>query len=642
MITLRRRWGDQAVRHAEMVAAQAIRQAETLNESLLNALSDEVAVIDVSGRIVAVNDAWKRLATSNGDPKLGNVEVGRNYLDVWRGPAEVGAELAEEALRGIEGVLNGTAAQFSLEYACPSRTERRWLLLTATPLLTDVRGAVISQRDITEVRMARDALNLGAGMRPGEQSQLFLPTLTRNLATALNVRHAFVAELIDEESRTVRLLSHWAGTGYGENLEYAVGGTPCEQVLQGRLCYFASNVQDRFPRDLWLQQIGAQAYMAIPLFDEAGRPLGCMGIAHDSALKEDTPRESILRMYAARAASEVERRRSESKLRYQGQLIANVHDAIISTDQHGRLVSWNHAAAQIYGWQEADVLGRPVYEVLRTEFPGLDPAQVTRDLDQSGRFSGQVVEYHKSGEAIDIEATITALKDDRGRLTGYVTVNRDVTERERAGDALRQAEAKRSALLEAIPDMMFTLTADGTYVGFTPADGIEPHVPLHKFLGKNVSEIMPQLVAVQCMSAIEAALKSRRVQSFEYQLDAGGATRDFEARIVPSGPGEVLAIVRDYTAQRRQERADASRREIEELEGKVERQMIRRNPYRLTFREFTVLNLVAAGVADKEVADRLSLSIFTVNKHVANILGKMNALSRTEAAVRAQREGLLP
>jgi DNA-binding CsgD family transcriptional regulator len=201
---------------------------------------------------------------------------------------------------------------------------------------------------------------------------------------------------------------------------------------------------------------------------------------------------------------------------------------------------------------------------------------------------------------------------------------------------------KQRALLDAIPDMMFTLTADGTYLSYSPAEGSEPFVPPHKFLGRKVSEIMPPAVAMQSMRAIEAALQSQRVQSFEYQLDSGGETRDFEARIVPRGPDDVLAIVRDYTAQRRQERADASRREIEELEGKVERQMVRKNPYGLTFREFTVLNLVAAGVADKEVADRLSLSIFTVNKHVANILGKMNALSRTEAAVRAQREGLLP
>ena len=642
MITLRRKWGDQAVWHAKMIAKQAIQKAETINESLLEAVSDDVAVIDVTGRIVAVNHARKRSAKKYGNAKLGLAGAGQNYLDICRKAAEAGIELAEEALRGVEGVLNGTTAQFSLEYPHDSGTERRWYLLTATPLLTDVRGAVISHRDITDARMAQDALNLDAGLQSGSLSQPFLPTLTRNLAMALHVRHAFVGELVDQENGIIRLLSHWTGAGYGENLEYAIAGTPCEQVLYGHLCYIPSNVQQMFPEDLWLKQIGAEAYMAIPLFDQAGKPVGHMGILHDAALNDDAPRESIMRMFAARAAAEVERRRSASNLKYQGQLIASVHDAIISTDERWRLVSWNHAAEEIYGWQEAEVLGRRAHEVLNTELVGVDAAEVSRRLEQTGEFGGQVLEHRKSGEPINIEATVTALRDDRARLTGYVTVNRDITERKRVEDALRQAEMKQSALLDAIPDMMFTLTADGTYLSYSPAEGTEPFVPPHKFLGRKVSEIMPPGVAMQSMRAIEAALQSQRVQSFEYQLDSPGETRDFEARIVPRGPDEVLAIVRDYTAQRRQERADVSRREIEELEGKVERQMVRKNPYGLTFREFTVLNLVAAGVADKEVADRLSLSIFTVNKHVANILGKMNALSRTEAAVRAQREGLLP
>ena len=79
----------------------------------------------------------------------------------------------------------------------------------------------------------------------------------------------------------------------------------------------------------------------------------------------------------------------------------------------------------------------------------------------------------------------------------------------------------------------------------------------------------------------------------------------------------------------------------EELEGKVEREMVRKNPYRLTFREFTILHFIAAGRADKEIARELGISPLTVHKHVANILGKMNAASRTEAGVRALREGLV-
>ena len=115
-----------------------------------------------------------------------------------------------------------------------------------------------------------------------------------------------------------------------------------------------------------------------------------------------------------------------------------------------------------------------------------------------------------------------------------------------------------------------------------------------------------------------------------------------EAIAVKDDNGRVLyraCFAEDITERKRME--EELRRARELLEGKVERQMVRRNPYGLTFRELTVLHLVAAGRADKEIARELGISPLTVHKHVANILGKMNAASRTEAGVRALREGLL-
>ena len=67
----------------------------------------------------------------------------------------------------------------------------------------------------------------------------------------------------------------------------------------------------------------------------------------------------------------------------------------------------------------------------------------------------------------------------------------------------------------------------------------------------------------------------------------------------------------------------------------------RRNQYRLTFREFTVLHLVSDGRADKQIAIELGISPLTAQKHTSNILSKMGASSFTEASVRAVREGLL-
>jgi len=86
---------------------------------------------------------------------------------------------------------------------------------------------------------------------------------------------------------------------------------------------------------------------------------------------------------------------------------------------------------------------------------------------------------------------------------------------------------------------------------------------------------------------------------------------------------------------------EVSKKTREALVNRLERQMERRHVYSLTFRQLTVLRLVAAAKSDRDIATILGLSPLTVHKHVANILDKMGAASRTDAGMRALREGLL-
>jgi DNA-binding CsgD family transcriptional regulator len=103
------------------------------------------------------------------------------------------------------------------------------------------------------------------------------------------------------------------------------------------------------------------------------------------------------------------------------------------------------------------------------------------------------------------------------------------------------------------------------------------------------------------------------------------------------------ARLRNWVEQlaERKRAEDALRGAEEELGSRAERRAQGTKRYRLTPREVSVLRLVAAGESDRDIASVLGISLLTAHKHVANIRKKMGAASRTEAGVRALREGLL-
>jgi PAS domain S-box-containing protein len=119
---------------------------------------------------------------------------------------------------------------------------------------------------------------------------------------------------------------------------------------------------------------------------------------------------------------------------------------------------------------------------------------------------------------------------------------------------VRTSEQKYRAILDAVPDAMFRISADGTYLDFQAAKESVGAINSEALLGKTIQDILAPTLAQQTMAYIDQALQTGMVQLFEFQLSSASHTHDFEARIVASGEGEVLAIVRDITERRKIDR----------------------------------------------------------------------------------------
>jgi len=140
----------------------------------------------------------------------------------------------------------------------------------------------------------------------------FFSSLVRHLASAMRVRCALIAECVEPDKTTVRTLAFWIGSSEGQNIEYALSGTPCEAVvLNAELRCYPLGVQSLFPADSCLGELDAESYMGAPLTDSHGLVRGHLAILHDRPLVDRGRKEAILRVFAARAAAEMERRRIE-------------------------------------------------------------------------------------------------------------------------------------------------------------------------------------------------------------------------------------------------------------------------------------------------------------------------------------------
>jgi len=164
-----------------------------------------------------------------------------------------------------------------------------------------------------------------------------------------------------------------------------------------------------------------------------------------------------------------EQRKAEASIRYQANLLNAVSDAIIATDTDFIIKSWNKAAERIYGWTESEALGRKVYELIPTAYLSQTDDEVLAHFFQNGIWIGEVKQTPQSGELKYILSSVTLQHDRNGKPIGAVAVNRDITERKRAEEAIRTMEHRAQALIEHSPDGILLVGEKGEVLFASPS-----------------------------------------------------------------------------------------------------------------------------------------------------------------------------
>ncbi|MCB0055232.1 MAG: PAS domain S-box protein, partial [Caldilinea sp.] len=143
-----------------------------------------------------------------------------------------------------------------------------------------------------------------------------------------------------------------------------------------------------------------------------------------------------------------EQRALEAANRRQAQILSGVMESIIVTDLAFNITDWNANAEAMYGWRAGEVVGRSVDALLGTEHEDLDA--VLAEFRDKGRWQGEVSQRHKDGQSLCVLASVSYVYDDGGAPVAVVAVNRDITRRHDAENALRTAQSDLRRLMRRL------------------------------------------------------------------------------------------------------------------------------------------------------------------------------------------------
>jgi len=166
-------------------------------------------------------------------------------------------------------------------------------------------------RDVRQRKMEEELLRTVSEATSGFVGYDYFRELSKFITLTLGVKYSLVTECADEEKTRVRTIAFVEHANPIENVEYDLKGTPCQIVMQGKDYFCATELEKVFPKEK-----GLQSYVAVPIYSPStGEILGHIAALDDKPMTESQNQTSILKIFAARAGSEIDRIKAEQKLK---------------------------------------------------------------------------------------------------------------------------------------------------------------------------------------------------------------------------------------------------------------------------------------------------------------------------------------
>jgi PAS domain S-box-containing protein len=303
-----------------------------------------------------------------------------------------------------------------------------------------------------------------------------------------------------------------------------------------------------------------QATLVVPIFIQSTL-WGLLITHHGQSTRAWQPLEvQCLQMVALQLGVAMQLETTRSQERLLGAIAAKLPGAIYRAvySPEGKLVSlfFSESYRTLLGYEPQTLMAHPE-QVLRLIHPD-DRAHFFAALKvASETLTAGYLEYRlitASGDALWVRDHAGFCRGKQGELI-VDGMHLDISDRKRSEDALRQSEARKSALISALPDLIMRVDQAGCYLEFLATPTFKVFREMGEFVGTSVYDSLPFDLAERRMDAMHTAWQTRSIQFYEQAMLVAGEIQTEEVRVVPYQADEVLLLVRDITDRKRAEAA---------------------------------------------------------------------------------------
>lgn len=283
---------------------EELRQSETQYRTLIDEASDAILLYGPEGNVL---DANRKAIELLGHPREELIK--RPLTDLHP------ATSLDEVVSAFHDVL--LAGSGSLNDGSILRKDGSVVPVDMTGSVIHLGNRVVVQyliRDITERKRAEEIVrNIAEGVA-ASTGEAFFQSLVSHLAQMLDMDYAFVGELCSESANTIATIAVWVHDHFAENFSYSLAQSPCNHVGERVCSCDPGDVQEPFPFHGLTKAPKVESCVSVSLFDSERRLIGVMAVMTEKPSPHPQLVESMLRVFAARASAELERKRAEQAL----------------------------------------------------------------------------------------------------------------------------------------------------------------------------------------------------------------------------------------------------------------------------------------------------------------------------------------